>query len=1147
MRQFLAVILSMGLVWAPMPSAAQMVTRTAPAVSAVPGAVGAAVLGTTLLHQVDLGGSPSLSAPSLSVPNLSSPLVAPGVQASAVASAASRVMPAPAATAVGLERHPALAMIDAVQKAGGGALLTQLEAAQSPAQFEAVAAALPEGAARASIMSFSKALAAQNLGAGSDSVGALYDNSRKAEYMPAAVAAAPTGFWAAVARMRMPSPLNAFRRYALKKAEAARPVAKPIDTDGLLVPVEKLRWVPDASTLPEKASAAERGKRRIVGQDRGVESLHFGLEIEDAGYNVMVTGADGTGRETAVREVLSEIAPKRANPGDVVAAVNFADMDSPIVLKMAAGEGAKLVQGVGEMVEAMPGALRKALGQGQVAQARKQVQAKLQANAADREKAFQREAAKVKVAGGFGIEVGAQQTDETHIGIVSALTKDGVRVKPEDLDKALEGTGVTKEQVMADFQDKAKPLIEKYSEIVRTNMQEQMQAEMQLSMLEQKAVAGVVQEMVQPLAGVLSGAASREEDADHKAWRASAEAKMEAWQKKVGALKVAGLFGVSVGEGVSLTFQGKPVNQKIFDAIKAKGGLDASLTWEAVVTEALEAVKPLIAEVQELQAAIEGEHKALHENDAPLSPERRMAMGWLQSFAQDLVGNYKAFMGQSETDPAERYNVSLLVDNARTKGAPVVFEHNPSFNNLFGYAEDNKKMLVLPNGAMVKKPAAGGPTLKAGSFLKANGGFLVLNLMDLLREPGAYQSLMRMVRNGRAEIVEDGLMGAMTAKQGASYAVAAKVKVVLIGSPYLKAMLAHNDEDFARQFHAVAEFDNSFKIAAETIKGYLRFMREAVTASTGKMLDFGRDAIAGVLESAASMAESNEKLTAQFGAVHSLMQEASFWARKAGRELVAREDVDKAVSERIERQGSGRRRMKELYGSEVFKVEISGKVVGQNNGLAVMGDFGVPSRITYNAYARPGSQLIVSADQAAHSTGSSFDKSIADIRGFLNGLFGRTRTVPVEVSIAFEQQYGGIDGDSATQTMTYGVLSALSGVPIKQGIAMTGSMDQKGNIQVIGGVNHKIEGYFDVVASMLAREGREMNGEQGIMIPVTNVPDLALRPDIVEAVKAGKFRIWAVSHVSQGVEVLMGEPYSEVIRKAEGYINAVRTGGSDQK
>ncbi|TPW19929.1 MAG: peptidase S16 [Elusimicrobia bacterium] len=254
--------------------------------------------------------------------------------------------------------------------------------------------------------------------------------------------------------------------------------------------------------------------------------------------------------------------------------------------------------------------------------------------------------------------------------------------------------------------------------------------------------------------------------------------------------------------------------------------------------------------------------------------------------------------------------------------------------------------------------------------------------------------------------------------------------------------------------------------------------------------------------------------------------------------------MDKAVSERKERAGSSRRRMKELYGSEIFRVAIKGVEVGQNNGLAVVGDFGVPSRITYVAYARPGSDFLVSADQSAHTTGSSFDKSIADIKGFMKSTFGREKGLPVEVSIAFEQQYGGIDGDSATQTMTYGVLSALSGVPIKQGIAMTGSMDQKGNVQVIGGVNHKIEGYFDVVTEMLRREGREMNGEQGIMIPVTNVADLALRPDVVAAVKAGKFNIWAVSHVSQGVELLTGVPYSEVLRKAEAYINTVRAGGS---
>ncbi|MDE2291772.1 MAG: AAA family ATPase, partial [Elusimicrobia bacterium] len=890
----------------------------------------------------------------------------------------------------------------------------------------------------------------------------------------------------------------------------------------------------------------ERGARRIVGQDRAVESLEFGLRIEDPGYNVIVTGADGTGRETAVRELLSEIAPERPNPGDRVSAVNFMHPESPVLLSMPAGEGRQFVAGVAKAVSVFPRLMQRGLSQGPVAAARKKIQAQIQANAADREKSFQRQASKVQVAGGFGIEVGAQQTDETHVGIIAALTKDGKRVDLDKIDGFLSEGSASKAEVMADFQAKAKPLIEAYGEVLRANMEEQAQAQMQLAAMEQKVAAGVAEQLAQPLAAIASGAAERENDAAHQAWKASAQAKIEGFRKMVSQVRVAGAFGVELGEGVTLTYEGEAVSQKVFEALKAKGAVPASLTWDKVVQEALAAVEPLTAEMDRLQKELDAEHQKLHEDDAPMTPARRMAMGWVQAFAQDLVENWPSFKGESETDPAERYNVSLLIDNARTNGAPVIFEHTPTFNNLFGMAEDNKKVLMMPNGAMMKKEAPGGPTLKGGSFLRADGGYLVLNLLDVLREPGVYPALMRMVRSGRAEIVEGGIMGLMTGKQGGVYQVPMKgVKVVFLGSPYLKMLLSHEDEDFARSFHAVAEFDNSFRIAAETIGGYLRFMRDSVTSGTGTMMDFGRDAIAGVLESAARMAESNEKLTAQFGAVHTLMQEASYWARQAGRGQVTREDVDKAVAERVERGGSSRRHMQELYGSGTFSVQITGSEVGQDNGLAVVGDFGVPARITYAAYARPGGGLLFSADQAAKTTGSSFDKSLADIRGFLSSLFGHDKTIPVEVSISFEQNYGGIDGDSATQTMTYGVLSALSGVPIKQGIAMTGSMDQKGNIQVIGGVNHKIEGYFDVVKEMLARRGETMTGEQGIMIPVGNVPDLALRPDIVEAVRQGKFHIWAVSNMRQGVEILTGQPYAEVIRKAQGYIDSVRAGVRD--
>ncbi|MFC1678938.1 AAA family ATPase, partial [Elusimicrobiota bacterium] len=606
-----------------------------------------------------------------------------------------------------------------------------------------------------------------------------------------------------------------------------------------------------------------------------------------------------------------------------------------------------------------------------------------------------------------------------------------------------------------------------------------------------------------------------------------------------------GPLGVMISErGLSLTYEGKPVNPKIFDKLQSEGKIPEDMTWDGAVKQAIEVSESLTGKLQAAQAEIAAEHKKLHENDPPPSPERQMTLAWLKGFLGSLVQNYEAFLPQAQPtgmaalmgggaqaeNPAERYKVSILADNSKTKGAPVVFVRTPSFKNLFGEAGGDKQIMMLPTGGMVQTESPGGPTLKSGAFLRANGGFLVLNLMDVLREQGVYESLIRMLRTGKAEITEGGAMSLMM-DRGATYGVPAKVKVVLIGSPMLKHLIKNHDKDFPNLFRAAAEFEHSMRIAAESISGYLTFMKNVITRSTGKLMDMTREAMAAVLEQGARMADSNTDLSTSFGSLYSLLQEATYWAREAGRDQVAREDVDKALSERSEREGGMSRRMRELFTSNVFTIETKGEKVGQINALAVMGGeesgFGVPARVTATAFAGGPGGLVVSADQRAGSTGKSFDKALLILEGFLKSVFGKNKLVPAEVRISFEQNYGGIDGDSATQTQIYAALSALSGVPIKQGIAITGSADQFGNVQTIGGVNLKIEGYYAVA------KAKGLDGTQGVIIPAANVRNLMLSPEIVEAVRTGKFHLWSVDHISQGVEILTGQPYSEVLKKAD--------------
>jgi predicted ATP-dependent protease len=410
---------------------------------------------------------------------------------------------------------------------------------------------------------------------------------------------------------------------------------------------------------------------------------------------------------------------------------------------------------------------------------------------------------------------------------------------------------------------------------------------------------------------------------------------------------------------------------------------------------------------------------------------------------------------------------------------------------------------------------------------------LVLNAAEALQEPGAWKALMHAVRSGQAEITEGGLEGLATLK-GTKYYVPGKVKVVLLGSPMIKMLLEKHDDAFAGNFNATAEFESNLPITEDTVASYVEFIKHAVLGSAGQILDLTRDAIASSLAYCARLVDSHQKLSSQFGALFGLLREATFWAKEAGRAEVTAADIAASLAARQEREEGYRKHVINNYLSDLLHVATSGSEVGQINGLAVMGSFGVPARITVTASA--GAPGMVSVDRDAGSTGKSFVKALGVVEGFLRHNFAQKKPISAHIRISFEQNYGGIDGDSATSTEIYAILSRLSGVSIQQNFAVTGSADQFGNVQVIGGVNHKIEGFFALC------QARGLTGDQGIVIPAGNVGDLQLDAEVVQAVQAGKFHIYAVSHVSQGLEILTGVAYKEILRKAEARLDALRSG-----
>ena len=699
------------------------------------------------------------------------------------------------------------------------------------------------------------------------------------------------------------------------------------------------------------------------------------------------------------------------------------------------------------------------------------------------------------------------------------------------------------QKAIKDGKEAAKPFLEQVEGMMHENQAEANAANEQIGKINQQAAVSVVQQLAPILVSAVGK--NRHDTPEHKEFEKRMSARQAELDAEAAKLRI-GQFGIyvqvengQIAVGVTKDEGGKmvPMSDEEFAAKLQSGELT-----EAAIQKA---VKPLVAKLQANSKINDTEHKAVHAKDAPVSKEEQAALGYVKRLLGVAAQNYGVFIqgdeeapaGKRKIDPAEMFRVSVLSDNRGVTGAPVVYEMSPSYERVFGSAEDNSKVMLVPGVGAVRTEGPGGPTLKGGSFLKANGGFLVMNAMDLVREPGVWPALMQAIRNGQAEIAEGGIMGLMSQK-GDKYHVPAKVKVVLLGSPSLKMMLAHYDEDFGRAFNAGAEFEPTLNIGKEAIDGYLQFMAKVITTSGGAIFHMTKDGIAAIMEFAARIAGSNTKLTAQFGAMHSLMKESSFWAKEAGRTEVRREDIDAALNARAESENVYTRHMMEMYQSGVFKVQTHGKEVGQINGLAVMGAFGVPMRITVKTGA--GTPGIISVDRNAGSTGSSFNKALGNVEGYLMSLFGQKEAVSAKISISFEQNYGGIDGDSATSTEIYAILSSLSGVPIQQRFAVTGSADQSGNVQAIGGANEKTEGFFSVASALVNKAYQD--GLNAVIVPRDNVNDLMLSPAVVQAVREGRFKIYSVKSIKEGMELLTGVPFAEVLQKAEARLNELRAG-----
>ena len=744
---------------------------------------------------------------------------------------------------------------------------------------------------------------------------------------------------------------------------------------------------------PGKVECASTGEMRpmeeLIGQERALRALRFGLEIREAGFNVYTAGAQGTGRMTAVRSFLDELAKAKPRASDWVYVHNFKDQYEPNAIALPAGRGTRFREEMKRFVEEARRALPRAFESEEYAKRRDETLQSLQKTRTDL-------IARIN-----------QRAQEA--GFVIQMSPIGLLTIP-----VINGQPVPEEQFIT------------LPEEVRTEVQQRRDA---------------------------------------------------------------------------LNTELRSMLRQVQDIERQGNEAVTNLNHDI----AFYAIGNLVAELKEQYA------------DVPEVPE------YIDAVQNDILENLQAFLGVPEQPgappqfqafirelPFRKYDVNVVVDNAGAGGAPVIVEQNPSFQNLLGKIEKEVQFGIFTTDFTMIRP---------GSLHKANGGYLVLTVEDLLRNPFSWDGLKTALKTGKAVVEEPGeRMGFIAAKTIKPEPIPLDIKVTLIGTPMLYHLLYQMDPDFKELFKVKADFDTVMDRNDENAGKYADFMCNLVREEKLRHLD--REAIARVIEHGSRLAADKEKLSTQFAVVADLIREANFYAAGEGSEQIERRHIMKAIDEKVYRSNLVQQKVEEYIRRGIFLIDTEGEKVGQVNGLSVIGlgdfAFGRPSKVT--ASIGVGREGIMDIEREAALGGPIHTKGVLIVSGYLNNNYARDKPLSLSARLVFEQSYEGIEGDSASSTELYALLSALSGLPVKQYLAITGSVNQKGEVQAIGGVNEKLEGFYEVC------KAKGLNGNQGVLIPASNVQNLMLKEEVVEAAKAGKFRIYPVRTIDEGIEVLTGIP-----------------------
>ena len=780
-----------------------------------------------------------------------------------------------------------------------------------------------------------------------------------------------------------------------------------IDMEKYRVPADKLKKTCSICTDLNfcKTSKDVTLLEGVIGQDRAVKSMEFGLSMEAPGYNIFVLGPQGTGKTTYSQTVVSKVASRRKVPDDWCYINNFSEWDKPLAISLPAGRGKVFQKDMEKLIANLVVYIPKAFEGSNFQQQKDDIIQKTNKQMTE----ILRDIDKIAKNAGFAIQ------------------QAGPRIL---LIPLIEGRQMTQEEFNNLSEEEREKIDEKRNQTAKE--------------IDEKIRDG---QMVQRLA-------------EEKAAEIQKQAALEAAAPFMEQLKEKYRDFKQIVDYLDKILKDVAENHGIFSSVRHS--LDENI----------------ITKLQDGSDSLEEEN--IFEKTASV---------------KDLK------------DPFTRYKVNLFINNENTKGAPVITENSPYYYNLFGKIEYKSHMMTTVTDFTMIKP---------GAIHKANGGYLILQAKDLLMDPFAWASLKKALKYKEAVVENIGeqsrYVPTVTLKP---QPIPLNVKVILIGSYFFYQFLAA-DEDFRKLFKVIVDFDVEMDRTPENIRHYVAFIASICEGENLK--HFNCEALARVVEYGSRLADSQNKLSTRFNMVSEIVYEASALAQADFSEYVEGRHVQQAIKNKRYRSNRLEEKMQEQILNKKVLIDTEGAVVGQVNGLSVMGvsgyAFGLPSRITARTYA--GREGIINIERETDMSGNIHSKGVLTLNGYLGGKFAQEKPLGLTAQVTFEQLYGGVEGDSASSAELHAILSSLSGVPIKQNLAVTGSVNQMGEIQPIGGVNEKIEGFFDVCSL------KGLTGDQGVIIPVSNIDNLMLKDEVIEAVKNNLFHIYAVSTIEEGIELLTG-------------------------